>query len=143
MTYIYKILWVEDDASLLWDMMEPLLTYGVQIDVANNFESAKEKICDNNYKFDLIILDLIIPSGKPRYTSAEDIVQLEFTIYGLELLKFINSKDKTPVVIFSVVSDREIIEEIMSFDFVKAIFTKGQVRPSEMAKCIMGCLKKD
>ncbi len=128
-------LWIDDDAQSLWDMVNPLIKEGWQIDYALNFQEAVEKI-ESTKKYDLIILDIIIPSGTSKYKSIEQLAKIDNIQYGLKLLTIMADKLKVPVIVFTVVSDPIVLDQIRDFEIVKDIITKGQIRPSELKEKI-------
>jgi CheY-like chemotaxis protein len=117
-----KILWIEDDAFLLGGLVRPLEKDGYQIVVARNEKEALKAL--ENEEFDLILFDIIIPSG-----SDEDYVEY----VGLRLADEIVTKRniRTPIIAISVVSRPDILDNFYKLGF-KKIFSKGHVLPSEL-----------
>jgi len=126
-----RVLWVEDDAIILWDLITPLIRMGWEIDSALDFESAINKI-RGGAPYDLIILDIIIPSGSMFYSSITEISKIDNTQFGVKFLEFLKDKEKIPVVVFSVVTDPVILDQVRKFPNVEDIIIKGSVRPSEL-----------
>jgi CheY-like chemotaxis protein len=137
----FKVLWVEDDAYQLMDMVHPLKKLDISIDTAFDYDSAKKKITSNE-NYDLILLDILIPSGADQYLTLEELEDKSHTKYGLELLKLIESNTKIPVIIFTVISDPQILDDIRKSDLVKDILIKGRTRPSELRNKVLEILGK-
>lgn len=85
-----RLLIIEDNKELAYNMKDGLESLNFIVDVANYGEEGEEKACVNNY--DVILLDLNLPDKD-----------------GLEILKFLRSNNiETPVIIISA---RDEIEE--------------------------------
>ena len=119
-----KILWIEDDADLLMGLVRPLKKDGHEIIVAKDEQEALETI--EKSAFDLILLDLIIPTGVKG--DAGDV-----PFVGLRLLKklSIDMKIKTPIIVLSVVRDPMIIQDVNDFG-AKEVLPKGAYLPSKL-----------
>lgn len=132
----YKILWIEDDANMIMGLMRPLLKEGCEIDTALDLEKAKQRLKEK--KYNLIVLDIILPSGKDL-RSKEDFMDLE-RFYGLKLLESMPI-EFPPILVLTVVTDEEIIEYIKSFPKVKKVVSKGMLKPSELKEKVLGILE--
>lgn len=53
----YKVLWVEDDLSIIKGYLISAGECGIDLDVANNWEDAEEKLRVNFKEYSAIILD--------------------------------------------------------------------------------------
>ena len=122
---IKKILWVEDEADLLMGLVRPLEKDGHEIIVAKDEEEALELIGKSD--FDLILLDIIIPTGVDG-----DIGDVDFV--GMRLLKTlsIDMELKTPILVLSVVRDQKMIKEMKNGFGVKEVLEKGAYLPSKL-----------
>lgn len=134
----YKILWVEDDATMIMGLVRPFVKEGFQIDTSLDIEKGKQKLL--NHKYDLIILDIILPSGK-ELQSWQDIKNIE-KFYGLEFLKDLPA-DCPPILVFTVVNDEKTIEHIRNFPQVKDVLSKGITKPSQLKEKVMNILNKE
>ena len=119
-----KILWIEDDATELMGLVKPLEKDGHKIVVAEDEIKALEII--DKFNFDLILFDIIIPSGIKGNIGNEYFV-------GLRLLRklIFEMNIKTPIIVLSVVRDQEMINEISNLG-VKKILQKGAFLPSKL-----------
>lgn len=119
-----KILWIEDDADLLWGLVKPLEKDGYKIISAKDEKEGLEKISEID--FDLIILDIIIPTGIKGDEGGVSFV-------GMRLLEklLIEMKIKIPIIVLSVVRDSNMIE-IMYQMGVKKVLPKGAYLPSKL-----------
>jgi CheY-like chemotaxis protein len=129
-----KILWIEDDADMLMGLVRPLENDGHEITVAKDEKEALERI--EKFDFDLILLDMIIPTGVKG-----DVGDVPFV--GMRLLKklSIDMKLKTPIIVLSVVRDSEIISEMYGLG-VEKVLPKGAYLPSKLKEEVyesLGC----
>jgi DNA-binding response OmpR family regulator len=120
-----KIILVEDDSFLRELASKKIAEAGYEVEIAPTGEDAVEKI-ENNY-FDLILLDIILPS-----------------IGGFEILEKVkNHKDEkiadTPVIMLSNLGQEDEIEKAKEMGaenyLVKAHFTPDSI-VKEIRKCI-------
>ena len=126
-----RILWIEDDADMLMGLVRPLERDGHEIIVATDEIEALEKIKEN--KFDLILFDIIIPTGVKG--NSRDI-----PFVGMELLKKLKDMNiKTPIIVLSVVRDQKMINEMLDMG-VKKVLPKGAYLPSKLKKEIYDVL---
>jgi len=128
---VFNILWIEDDANMIMGLVKPLIKEGFQIQTALNCKNALEYLAKK--KFDLIILDIILPSGK-ELKSEEDLQNID-RFYGIKLLELLPS-DSPPVLVLSVVSDEKTIEKISNCPYVKKYLIKGIIKPSVLKQVV-------
>ena len=121
------ILFVEDEQWLMEGMVEGLKAYGYDVLCATNGTQALELIEAN--KFDLILLDIIMPSGE----KIEDATFGRRT--GVELCRILREEMRLeiPVVCLTVVTDPEIHHELRKLGAVVKI---KPALPSEIADII-------
>lgn len=120
-----KILWIEDDAIKLRGLIKPLEKDGHTILIAEDLTEALKLI--ENFDFNLIIVDLIIPMGVRNDMGNDNFV-------GLKLIKILKeTKISTPIMVLSVVNDSMIHDEIRKMG-VNKIFQKGSLLPSLLKK---------
>ena len=105
-------------------LVRPLEKDGHEITVAKDEKEALELI--EGSVFDLILLDIIIPTGEEG-----DVGDVEYV--GIELLKklSIDMKIETPILVLSVVRDPDKIEEINGLG-VEEVLPKGAYLPSKL-----------
>jgi len=128
-----RILWIEDDAGLLMGLVRPLKKDGHEIIVAKDEKEALELI--GALDFDLILLDIIIPTGVEG-----DMGDISFV--GMRLLKTlsIDMKIKTPIIVLSVVRDPDMIGEMNGLG-VKEVLPKGAYLPSKLKEKVYEVLE--
>ena len=116
-------MWIEDDAKILMGLVRPLEKDGHKIIIAEDEKESLELI--KQFDFDLILFDIIIPTGIKGDKG-------NFTLVGMRLLEnlLIKMKIETPIIVLSVVRD----EEKMYKMGVKKVLTKGIFLPSELKK---------
>jgi len=121
-----RILWIEDDADMLMGLVRPLEIDGHEIIIAKNEQEALEKVKESESDFDLILFDIIIPTG-----IKGDVGDVPFV--GIRLLEnfLIKMKIETPIIVLSVVRDQEIINEMLKMG-VKKFLPKGAYLPSKL-----------
>jgi CheY-like chemotaxis protein len=126
---IKRILWIEDEPFQLDGMMRPLKKDGYEIttaiDAFDAYELLKEK------KFDLIVLDVLIPIGKKTGANFKN----AHVLIGIELLKKLKDKgiNLPPIILFSVIDLSGEIENWREYN-VKKILVKHNYLPSQLKK---------
>ncbi len=124
-----RILWVEDEALKLEGLVKPLTDEGHLIDIAFSRVEAENKM-RSEPKYDLVIVDLIIPSGIEGDRGGDKLI-------GVELIKKIKSElnPKTPIVVVSIVNDTAVINGLKK-GFIEAYLPKGALRPSKLKEVV-------
>lgn len=121
-----RILWIEDDADMLMGLVRPLERDGHEIIIAKNEREALEKVNESESDFDLLLFDIIIPTG-----INGDVGDVPFV--GMRLLKklLVKMKIKTPIIVLSVVREQGMINEMLEMG-VKKVLPKGAFLPSKL-----------
>lgn len=70
----YKVLWVEDDLSIIQGYQIIAESKDIELDVATNWEEAEEKLRINFKEYSAIILDAQCKIKKSRYSSIKAIL---------------------------------------------------------------------
>ena len=119
-----KILWIEDEADLLMGLVRPLEKDGHEIIVVKDENEALETIEKSD--FDLILFDIIIPTG-----IQGDMGDVPFV--GMRLLEniLVGMKIKTPIIVLSVVRDSTMINKMYEMG-AKKVLPKGAFLPSKL-----------
>ena len=132
-----KILWIDYDTDSLIELVKPLEKDGYKIMVANNEKEALETIEKSKSDFDLILSDIIIPPDVKR-----DAKKIPFVEIGMRLLKtlLIDKKIKTPIIVLSVVSDKEKIGKMYDMG-VKKFLQKREYLSSKLREEIYKVLE--
>lgn len=99
-----NILWVDDNAHQLESLIHPLKLNGHEIITASNAEEASNIL--RKKKFDLIILDLILPRIRKgsRFIEHRDYKDLEGIRFAEQMYR---NRNEIPIVVFSVFSINE------------------------------------
>ena len=120
-----EIVWIEDDVDIIEPVVRPLERAGYRLHRVRSASEALECI-DLLRSCDLILLDLILPSGETAWLSGR--------YPGIMLLEKLRSEFAvdTRVVVFSVVSNLEVNEALRRLD-VKEIINKP-ILPSELKR---------
>lgn len=120
-----RILWIEDDADELGSLIHPLKKS--KYEIRNAFDVSQAlKLLDED-KFDLIILDMLLPTGgdNPEYRTE---------LNGLKLLKNLRDRNiNTPVIIVTVITEEYLNTQIDDLN-VEKILVKGRILPSILKK---------
>lgn len=104
-----KILWIDDEIKSLSSVVKLLEEEGFIVDIAESGIEGIEKLKDKTYDF--ILLDYKMPS-----------------MNGIEVLKVINSiKPNIPVIMLTMIADKEIIEKAIGNDVFDYILKPIQV----------------
>jgi CheY-like chemotaxis protein len=123
-----RILWIEDDADELIDMVRPLQHDNHEVLIAYDAEQAIEILSHEH--FDLILLDCLIPEGNINTNAQGDLV-------GLALLKMIkDSGNRIPTVVFSVFGGSPHIAKKFADLGATKILAKGSMDPGDLKKQI-------
>lgn len=132
-----SILWVEDDVNF-FNIFSSFLKNKYKINRAEDYEDALNNLKDK--QFDLIIIDLIIPSGEKL--SIDELINIKDRYFGLELIKHIRENDtKTPIMVVSVVNKNNIIDSIKIIDNKIPILWKYDISPKEIETNVNTILK--
>ncbi|KYC46517.1 MAG: osmolarity response regulator [Candidatus Methanofastidiosum methylothiophilum] len=128
------ILWVEDDSMRIDETMTLLRDAGYDIRTAKNIKEAEIELKNLKDELELIILDLILPSGELK----GDLMK---RYLGLELLRRLrNEGNKVPVIVFTVVEDAKIEKELSKLN-VRVILHKGRLFPEDLEKYVKRVFK--
>ena len=107
------ILWVEDEKDQ-YEAFSYYLSKNYKIDRALDYEEALSKSQANHY--DLIIVDIIIPSGR-KASTIEELKHIRDIYFGVELIKKIRELDKlTRILVVTVVKENVIQLGIKAID---------------------------
>jgi CheY-like chemotaxis protein len=144
-----RILWIEDESNLLKNMLRILIKEGFVIDNIDNKKDAIIKIDQGISEYDLIILDIILPSGEDLteetyYSTLEKISDFE----GIELIEYLknHNPENVPIVIITIISQNEVRERITtlfedkSYN-IKDVLYKSNLRQSEIGSSIYNAIK--
>lgn len=133
-----RILWIEDEGySELHQYKSPLIYAGHVVDTVISASKAIDHL--RKYKYNMIILDLIIFAG-PKFPNNEEYI-------GLELLKAIENNsidgvrfDTEKIMVFSVVNNPSIHKEIFDLG-VRKIEIKRLIELYELVEWVDEVLK--
>jgi len=116
-----KVLFIEDDSLIVKIYTTRLELEGIEVSSAEDGEIAMQMY--RQKEPDLIVLDLMLPK-----------------VSGLEILKQIRQENKSiPIIVYSVLSDREKIEE-MKANGANEYFVKPDIHPRQMVERIKSYL---
>lgn len=134
-----SILWVEDETRHYYVFSYQLKDI-FSITLAKTYKEGLDK---SKLKYDLIVIDIILPSGMPL-TSEDEIDEISNVYYGLELIKNIREHDKnTPIFVLTVVNRPDVWEEIKEIDENIVIKFKYDTDPEEVKNIITKILERE
>jgi len=109
-----KILWIEDEADIIKYVISPLKRKGFSFQIAESYEEFN-KIKHDTDKFDLILLDLILP--KKNSTPPYDYV-------GLKILDELTNELKTeiPIIVFTVVNNHKTNSKLSKYNIYDILY---------------------
>ncbi|MGL5313593.1 MAG: response regulator transcription factor [Peptostreptococcaceae bacterium] len=116
-----KILIVEDDSTIAFSMKYALESEGYKVESANNIEIARKKIKEN--KFDLLLLDVMLPDGT-----------------GYELCEEVRRSSEIPI-IFLTACDEEV-NVVMGLDIGGDDYITKPFRVRELMSRIKAVMRR-
>jgi DNA-binding NarL/FixJ family response regulator len=128
-----NILWLEDGIQSFKDFS--LLLNKYNIDHRTSYIDAINALRDNNY--DVYIIDCIVPSGD-KHKSLADLMNCKDKYFGVEFIKAVKIKSPhSPIVVLTVVNDKDTIEAILSIDrAIYVLWKYGEDAESFAAKIL-------
>ncbi len=129
----HTILYVEDEQWLMAGVIDSLsIEYNVL--KARNGDQALAYLESDKHHINLIVLDIMMPSGKRVHTPRG-------RTSGVEFARIVKEDNyNIPIVCYTVVSDRKVHDELYKLG-VKEIVPKTKL-PSELEKVIKEVLTK-
>ncbi len=124
------IAWIEDDADEIAVVVKPLLRAGFEFKYYHNYSEALNGL-DEIRKCDLILLDLILPTGNESDAEIQDSETDEYL--GKVLLKSFRKEHKidTPVIVLSVGAETDGFEKD-EIEELGVVPLSKPVRPSRL-----------
>jgi CheY-like chemotaxis protein len=122
-----RIYWIEDDADIIWAVVQPLVDTGNEVHSLKTISSALEAV-EELKMADLILLDMILPPGD---------LQGDLGDYpGIWLLRKLREEYKvpTPIIVLSVVNGAKL-ESLLEGLSVASYLRKPVLR-SELRKAV-------
>jgi CheY-like chemotaxis protein len=126
-----RIFWIEDDADIIWAVVQPLVDAGNEIRTLKTISGALKAV-EELKTADLIILDMILPPGDLQ----EDLGDYP----GIWLLKKLREKYEVsaPVIVLSVVNGAKL--ESLLEGLPVASYLRKPVLRSELRKAVEAIL---
>ena len=128
------VLWIEDEIHNLEALKKMLARRGINIIKARSKSEALEKL---SLKFDLILLDVILPQySVPQSLSAQNKQEPYEDLVGLGILRTLVTKNySVPIFVFTIVNAIEVRKEIE--DYGIPYYYKGSTRLSNLCDDII------
>jgi hypothetical protein len=122
------IIWIDDQYWRLTPLIEPLLNTGFSYYGIESYREARDNLVKIK-EAKLIILDVIIASGDP------EINVLERPYLGHELLDYLrNMEINRPVIVFTIVREPKVLNDIQENVNVRGVFRKGESNEKEFLR---------
>jgi CheY-like chemotaxis protein len=121
------IVWVDDDAHIIYPVVKPLEQAGYKIVIMRNLKEARQRVGEV-LSATVVILDLIFPDeARDRFP-------------GLTFMRNLRNDHniQSPVIVLSVVGNTDVIQELNSLG-VRSVLRKP-VLPSELRHTVATCL---
>lgn len=125
------LLMIDEDRQKMEPLQATLELYGFNVEYCMDVDGAMEYVCQNTDSIDIILLDIMMPSGK----LFEGIDTRNGKDTGLHLYRKIREVYYGPIIFYTVVRNRELVESFISSDPRVAYLTKPQ-EPEEIVKRI-------
>ena len=126
-----KIIWIEDDANIIWPVVQPLEDRGYEIIALQSMREALDNI-DDLRTCDLILLDVILPAGDKQWESEH--------YMGVHLLEELRERSvTTPVIVLTVVGNsgtRKVLRELGVNDILNK-----PILPSKLEEAVLTLLQ--
>ncbi len=128
----YNLLWIEDEAATLNSIMNPLRRAGANVDEIGNRADAMSLSRDELGKYDLIILDILLPETKGSPYGGN---------FLEDILKHIREdlQSDIPIVVLSILTRQE--QQEVLFRYGVADFIPKPTEVSEITDSVMKLLK--
>jgi len=122
-----SIVWIDDDIEIIDPVVQPIVEAGHEITRIRRADQALDSV-EALQSADLILLDMILPVGDHE----EDFGRYP----GVTLLRKLREEHgvKTPVIVFSVVEEEKLEEELKSLDV--ADYVLKPALPSELKAAV-------
>lgn len=137
-----KILWVEDESFMINGLLRPMEKIGYTVEVAKTALEGYRMAAEWS-KYDLLIVDLIIPITYDEKTVPDEVRQWENEPYvGVGLAKWLmkDLKVKIPIILLSVVSNPIASFELNKYG-LKYFLPKSGLLPSKVKEEILSILE--
>jgi len=127
------IVWIEDDANIIWSVVRPLEDRGYKITAMESMREALERI-EELRKCDLILLDIILPADDKRWENERHI--------GVHLLRNLREQSvTTPVLVFTVVGNPETSKALRELGVVDIL--NKPILPSELERAVLAIVGEE
>lgn len=123
------IIWVDDQYWRLTPLIEPLMSDGYSYYGIETYSEAKSNF-EKLQQSKLIILDIIIAPGDPKI----DVLEHPYLGYELVMKDFIEMKVNRPIIVFTIVRESKILDDLESNTNVRGVFKKGESNQADFLK---------
>ncbi|MCB0169332.1 MAG: response regulator transcription factor [Anaerolineae bacterium] len=116
-----KILFIEDEEFLMEGLIFEMRDNGHEVIVTPNGEKAITYLKNDQQDFDLIILDVMLPTGEPEGPLAAISKEIRTDELGLEILRQLREEmnDQTPVIVLTAAIDVDLKNRIIELGIAR------------------------
>jgi CheY-like chemotaxis protein len=107
-----KAMWIDDDPYNLESSKELLELYGMNIQFFTNYETALERLREKDFKYDIIIMDIMMPPQ--NFFNVEETDDGRRT--GILLIPEIRKIYSGPILLYSVLRNTKLIDNVLYND---------------------------
>jgi CheY-like chemotaxis protein len=131
-----RIAWIEDDADIIYSVVKPLEEQGFTIEVYRTVQETLDNV-ERLRACDLILLDLILPSGKAE--EEHGLVEMYAGVQLLQSLRSTHAMD-LPVIVLSTAAAVERFTKVADELSVSDILVKPCL-PRQLASSVISVLE--
>ena len=107
-----NVMWIDDDPYNLESSKELLELYGMDIQFFTNYETALERLGESDSKYDIIIMDIMMPPQ--NFFNVEETDDGRRT--GILLISEIRKIYSGPILLYSVLRNTKLIDNVLYND---------------------------
>jgi len=134
-----SILWIEDDALALQELMRPIVHSGIELKIVETYTDALEEL-EGGKAFDAFVVDLILPLGRDE--KSEVLTETQDTYLGISLVKEIKTqRPEAPVFVLTVVSNDAVSRTLTDLGITRIL--RKPILPSELRDVVLEAITKE
>lgn len=140
------VLWIDDEYNSFTQLVSGLVKDGIKLEFVDTFIKAREML-EGLHKYDVIVLDIILPEGREYKLEEANIAQLRDRTYlGLLLLKEIaHLKKPVPkVVVLTIAEDPRVLAQLREYyrkGLVFDILRKGTLKEEDVCAAVRNAME--
>ncbi|MFW6149467.1 MAG: hypothetical protein ACOC6D_06385 [Atribacterota bacterium] len=136
-----SILWLEDERDQFRAFSRGLINE-YELTRARDYQEALDIFLNGKNKYDMIIVDIIIPSGH-KFVSVDEIAKISTEYFGVKFIKEVRQINKeVPILVVSVVNEDDIIDNIKEIDNDIDLIWKYDTDSNQVKETVNNILEK-